>query len=82
MRKLPASETGALDACDMRKPPASGCADEPQLLRAHPGTDLYVPPLMKRVSSAVGSVELSHIREVVADYQDLIQFLPTSLTPP
>ena len=29
-----------------------GCADEPQLLRAHPGTDRMCRPLMKRVSRA------------------------------
>ena len=40
-----------------------GCADEPQLLRAHPGACLHVPaPDEQRVQGAVGSVELRHIR--------------------
>ena len=40
-----------------------GCADEPQLLRAHPGADLHMTaPDEESVQGAVGSVELRHIR--------------------
>ena len=57
-----------------------GCADEPQLLRAHPGAYLHMTaPDEESVQGAVGSVELRHVRKVVADYQDLVQFLHLQL---
>ena len=45
-----------------------GCADEPQLLGAHPGAYLQVPtPDEERIQGAVRFVELWAICEVVAD---------------
>ena len=47
-----------------------GCADEPQLLGAHPGADLHVPASDKeRVQGAVGFVELWHVRYIAQDDQ-------------
>ena len=55
-------------------------ADEPQLLRAHPGADLQVPtPDEERIQGAVRFVELWAICKVVADYQHLIQLLHLQL---
>ena len=52
-----------------------GCADEPQLLRAHPGTDLHVPaPDEESVQGAVRLV-LRRVSKVVDDYKHLVQFL-------
>ena len=57
-----------------------GCADEPQLLRAHPGTDLHVPaPDEESVQGAVWFVQLRHVRKVVQDDQHLVQFLHLQL---
>ena len=43
-----------------------GCADEPQLLGAHPGADLHMPtPDEQRIQGAVDLVELRHIRQIV-----------------
>ena len=57
-----------------------GCADEPQLLRAHPGAYLHVPaPDEESVQGAVGFMELRHIRKVVQDDQHLVQFLHLQL---
>ena len=45
-----------------------GCADEPQLLRAHAGADLRMTaPDEESVQGAVGFMELRHIRKVVQD---------------
>ena len=57
-----------------------GCADEPQLLRAHPGTDLHLPaPDEESVQGAVWFVQLRHVRKVVQDDQRLVQFLHLQL---
>ena len=53
-----------------------GCADEPQLLRAHPGADLHVPaPDEESVQGAVRLVQLRRVSKVVDDYKHLVQFL-------
>ena len=53
-----------------------GCADEPQLLRAHPGADLHVPASdEERVKGAVGLVQLRGVGEVADDYKHLVEFL-------
>ena len=53
-----------------------GCADEPQLLRAHPGADLHVTASdEERVKGAVRLVELRRVSKVVDDYKHLVQFL-------
>ena len=53
-----------------------GCADEPQLLRAHPGADLHVTASdEERVKGAVRLVELWRVSKVVDDYKHLVQFL-------
>ena len=53
-----------------------GCADEPQLLRAHPGADLRVPASdEERVQGAVRLVQLRRVSKVVDDYKHLVQFL-------
>ena len=53
-----------------------GCADEPQLLRAHPGTDLHAPaPDEESVQGAVRLVQLRRVSKVVDDYKHLVQFL-------
>ena len=53
-----------------------GCADEPQLLRAHPGADLHVPASdEERVQGAVRLVQLRRVSKVVDDYKHLVQFL-------
>ena len=50
-----------------------GCADEPQLLGAHPGAYLQVPTRdEERIQGAVRFVELWAICEVVADYIQLL----------
>ena len=52
------------------------CADEPQLLRAHPGAYLHVPaPDEESVQSAVRLVQLRRVSKVVDDYKHLVQFL-------
>ena len=52
------------------------CADEPQLLRAHPGADLRVPASdEERVQGAVRLVQLRRVSKVVDDYKRLVQFL-------
>ena len=49
-----------------------GCADEPQLLRAHPGADLHVPaPDEESVQGAVRLVQLRRVSKVVDDYKHL-----------
>ena len=59
----------------------ASCADEPQLLGAHPGADLHVTASdEERV--AVGLVELRAIGVVVDYYQDLVQFLHLQLLGP
>ena len=53
-----------------------GCADEPQLLRAHPGADLQTPaPDEESVQGAVRLVQLRRVSKVVDDYKHLVQFL-------
>ena len=53
-----------------------GCADEPQLLRAHPGTYLHVPASDEEgVKGAVRLVQLRRVSKVVDDYKHLVQFL-------
>ena len=53
-----------------------GCADEPQLLRAHPGADLHVTASdEERVKGAMRLVELRRVNKVVDDYKHLVQFL-------
>ena len=53
-----------------------GCADEPQLLRAHPGADLHAPaPDEESVQGAVRLVQLRRVSKVVDDYKHLVQFL-------
>ena len=53
-----------------------GCADEPQLLGAHPGADLHVPASdEERVKGAVGLVQLRRVGKVVDDYKHLVEFL-------
>ena len=53
-----------------------GCADEPQLLRAHPGADLHVTASdEERVKGAMRLVELRRVSKVVDDYKHLVQFL-------
>ena len=57
-----------------------GCADEPQLLGAHPGAYLQVPtPDEERIQGAVRFVKLWAICEVVADYKHPIQLLHLQL---
>ena len=52
------------------------CADEPQLLRAHPGAYLHVPaPDEESVQGAVRLVQLRRVSKVVDDYKHLVQFL-------
>ena len=53
-----------------------GCADEPQLLRAHPGADLHMTaPDEQRIQGAVRLVQLRRVSKVVDDYKHLVQFL-------
>ena len=53
-----------------------GCADEPQLLRAHPGADLrMMAPDEESVQGAVRLVQLRRVSKVVDDYKHLVQFL-------
>ena len=57
-----------------------GCADESQLLGAHPGADLHVPASNEeRIQGAVRLVELRAICVVVQDNQHLVQFLHLQL---
>ena len=57
-----------------------GCADEPQLLGAHPGADLHVSASDKEcIQGTVGLVELRAICVVVQDNQHLIQLLHLQL---
>ena len=53
-----------------------GCADEPQLLGAHPGADLHAPASDEEcIQGAVGLVQLRGVGEVVDDYKHLVEFL-------
>ena len=55
---------------------AHRCADEPQLLRAHPGAYLHVSaPDEESVQGAVRLVQLRRVSKVVDDYKHLVQFL-------
>ena len=57
-----------------------GCADESQLLGAHPGAYLQVPASdEERVQCAVGLVELRSICEVVYHHQHLVELLHLQL---
>ena len=57
-----------------------GCADEPQLLGAHPGADLHVSASdEERVKGAVRLVQLRRVSKVVDDYKHLVQFLHLQL---
>ena len=57
-----------------------GCADEPQLLGAHPGAYLHVSASdEERVQGAVGLVQLRAISVVVQDNQHLVEFLHLQL---
>ena len=52
------------------------CADEPQLLRAHPGAYLHLPaPDEESAQGAVRLVQLRRVSKVVDDYKHLVQFL-------
>ena len=52
------------------------CADELQLLRAHPGAYLRAPaPDEESVQGAVRLVQLRRVSKVVDDYKHLVQFL-------
>ena len=52
------------------------CADEPQLLGAHPGADLHAPASNEEcVQGAMRLVELRRVSKVVDNYKHLVQFL-------
>ena len=55
-----------------------GCADEPQLLGAHPGADLHVPA--SNEERVEGAVRLVKLRAICVVIQDTVSSSPTSWT--